>query len=72
MRGGLHPSRVAWATTQSAQKTALMDLYTATLGGSWTNSAGWSTSGSSTPDPCDNAWFGVTCNGNSGTNNRNV
>ncbi len=54
------------------QRAALVDLYIATNGGTWTTNTGWKdyVSGS---DPCDTYWTGVyPCDGSSGSPNRNV
>jgi hypothetical protein len=46
------------AVVPPEQRAALVDLYTATAGASWTTSANWMTG-----DPCDGAsrWVGITC-----------
>ncbi len=44
------------AVLPPAQITALEELYNATGGVRWTNSAGWMSG-----DPCANGWFGVQC-----------
>ena len=51
------------ASVASSQRSALIDLYTATKGstGCWTTSTGWTSSTMGTNDPCTNAWNGVTC-----------
>ncbi len=40
------------------QHSALMDLYTATLGTAWTNNSGW---GGAQGSEC--SWYGITCDG---------
>jgi len=47
----------AQAAVPQAQTDWLADLYTSTQGASWTNRTNWLTG-----DPCDNNWFGITCN----------
>ena len=37
-------------------RAALMALYNSTDGPNWTNNTGWGKG-----DPCDSAWYGVTC-----------
>jgi hypothetical protein len=48
------------------QRAALVDLYIATNGNTWIDKTGWRdhVSGS---DPCDDAWFGVECEGRPGS-----
>ncbi len=60
------------APTAAAQRAALVELYIATRGSTWSSGeTGWQdhTTGS---DPCDNNWSGVTCSGSSGSANRGV
>ena len=38
------------------ERDALMALYDSTDGANWTNNSGWGAG-----NPCDSAWFGVTC-----------
>ncbi len=54
----------AAAGIPQSERNALMALYTATNGGSWTHNDGW---GSTTVDECH--WYGISCNtaGNSVT-----
>jgi hypothetical protein len=61
----------AVAPTAAAQRAALVELYIATNGNTWSDNNGWRnhTTGS---DPCDNTWSGLTCLGIPGTANRNV
>ena len=42
--------------TPPTQIFALQDIYQNTNGQSWTNNANWNVG-----DPCDNSWFGVSC-----------
>jgi len=42
---------------RAEEKTALMDLYTATQGAAWRASDNWSLD----TDPCWDSWYGVTC-----------
>jgi hypothetical protein len=44
------------AVVPPEQRAALVDLYTATAGASWTTSANWMTG-----DPCNGAWVGIAC-----------
>lgn len=57
----------AVATTEAVQRAALVELYQATGGSSWTISTGWGSG-----DPCDAAWSGVSCNGGAGVFNRSM
>jgi hypothetical protein len=59
------------APTAPDQRAALVELYIATNGSTWSYKTGWQnhTTGS---DPCDNSWSGVVCSGISGSGNRNV
>ena len=42
-----------------ATQTAVLEaLYAATNGAEWTNNENWLVG-----DPCDNKWFGITCDG---------
>ena len=41
-----------------AQRDALVALYNSTDGDNWTNNSNWKSG-----DPCENEWYGVTCNG---------
>ena len=47
----------AKADLGSAQRDALVGLYNNTGGQHWLQNAGWGVG-----DPCDNKWYGVTCN----------
>ena len=47
-------------TLISSERSALVDLYAATSGASWSHNTGWvDSSGGS--DPCVNAWYGIVC-----------
>jgi hypothetical protein len=59
------------APTAADQRDALVDLYIATNGNSWGQNAGWRDYASGS-DPCDNTWNQVSCDGSSGSPNRNV
>jgi len=48
----------AQAAVPADQKTWLMDLYSSTDGSHWIHIDNWS----AISDPCDDAWYGVTCN----------
>jgi hypothetical protein len=50
------------APTAPDQRAALVDLYIATKGGTWTYKTGWKDYASGS-DPCDNSWNGVVCDG---------
>lgn len=55
-----------------AERAALVALYNAAGGSSWTTKTNWNTG-----DPCLNSWYGITCNGSNvtqimlGSNNLN-
>ncbi len=59
------------AVTAPDQRAALVELYIATGGSTWSTKTGWQnhTTGS---DPCDNGWAGVTCSGSSASGDRSV
>jgi hypothetical protein len=60
------------APTAPGQRAALVELYIATNGSTWsTGKTGWQNHATGS-DPCDNSWSGVTCSGSSGSGNRNV
>ncbi len=62
----------AVAPAAADQRAALVELYIATNGSSWTvGRAGWQNylTGS---DPCDNSWTGVTCTLSTGAANRKM
>jgi hypothetical protein len=59
------------APTAPAQRAALVQLYIATNGSTWSDRAGWQNYATGS-DPCDNSWSGVGCSGSSGSGNRNV
>ncbi len=61
----------AVAPTAAAQRAALVELYIATNGSTWSDRTGWQnhTVGS---DPCDNSWSGVSCDASSGAMERNM
>ncbi len=52
------PAREAGAAIPASERQALIDLYNATNGGSWTHSTGWNGAGGT---ECN--WYGVTCDG---------
>ncbi len=54
------------AELDPAERAALVDLYTSTTVGSWTDASGWSTHASGS-DPCavGALWFGLRCTGTS-------
>jgi hypothetical protein len=45
------------AAVPSEQRSALVDLFTTTGGASWRDNYHWNAA-----DPCDNSWYGVSCN----------
>ena len=45
------------AAVSTVEKNALVDLYQSTSGSIWFTATNWLTG-----DPCENLWFGVTCN----------
>jgi hypothetical protein len=59
------------APTAAAQRAALVELYIATNGSTWSDKTGWQNHATGS-DPCDNGWSGVTCSGSSGSGNRGV
>ncbi len=61
------------APTAAAQRAALVELYIATNGSTWSSggNTGWLNHGTGS-DPCDDSWRGVTCSGSAGAMNRNV
>jgi hypothetical protein len=59
------------APTSPDQRAALVELYIATNGSTWSTKTGWQNY-STGSDPCDNSWVGVACSGSSGSGNRNV
>jgi hypothetical protein len=59
------------APTAAAQRAALVDLYMATSGSTWSINTGWANHATGS-DPCDNGWSGVECSGSSGSANRGV
>jgi hypothetical protein len=59
------------APTAPDQRAALVELYIATNGSTWSDKTGWQNY-STGSDPCDNRWSGVTCSGSSGSGIRNV
>jgi hypothetical protein len=59
------------ASTAPDQRAALVELYIATNGSTWSDKAGWQNY-SIGSDPCDDSWSGVTCSGSGGSGNRNV
>jgi hypothetical protein len=59
------------APTAPDQRAALVELFIATNGSTWTSKTGWQDYATGS-DPCDNSWSGVGCSGSSGSANRNV
>jgi hypothetical protein len=61
------------APTAAAQRAALVELYIATNGSTWSSggNSGWQNH-STGSDPCDNSWSGVSCSGSVGSVNRDV
>ncbi len=57
------------APTAAAQRAALVDLYMATSGSTWSINTGWKDH-TTASDPCDNGWYGVICSGSVGSANR--
>ncbi len=64
-------SLTAVAPTAPDQLAALVELYIATKGSTWTNRTGWQNY-STGSDPCDDGWSGLTCSGVGGSANRSV
>ena len=54
-------ARVAVAAVSPLERSALVDLYNTAGGSGWSSNTNWLVG-----DPCDDSWFGVTCDG-SGT-----
>lgn len=48
------------AAVSPNEKKILVELYNSTNGDSWLDKTGWVDHG--TTDPCDDGWFGITCN----------
>ena len=46
------------AAVPASERQALVDLYTVSNGATWSTGTNWLVG-----DPCDDSWFGVTCNG---------
>jgi hypothetical protein len=59
------------APTAPDQRAALVDLYIATNGSTWSINTGWRDYAAGS-DPCDDAWNGMDCSGSSGSPSRNV
>ena len=57
-------TKTAQATVPAAEKKALVDLSNATDGANWTHNDGWNNPNK--PDPCDNHWYGISCNSTNG------
>jgi hypothetical protein len=49
------------AALPAAHRAAMMDIFTATGGASWTRNVGWLGGLTNTEDPCVARWVGVTC-----------
>ncbi len=47
----------SWSAVPQSERDALVALYNSTDGDNWTDNTNWLVG-----DPCDNAWYGVTCN----------
>jgi hypothetical protein len=52
---------VADAAVTPAVRSALVGLYNATGGASWSLSMGWRDFSAASSDPCTSSWFGVSC-----------
>ncbi len=62
----------AVAPTSPAQRAALVELYIATNGSTWSSGkTGWQNHATGS-DPCDSGWSGVSCSGSTGSANRSV
>ncbi len=48
---------VAQAAIPASERTVLLNLYTSTIGGTWTTSTNWNG-----PAGTECTWYGVTCN----------
>jgi hypothetical protein len=59
------------APTAPDQRAALVELYIATNGSSWSDRGGWLNHANGS-DPCDNLWSGLVCTGGAGSTNRSV
>ena len=62
---------VAPTAADQPERAALVELYIATNGSSWTTKTGWQNY-STGSDPCDDNWNGVLCSGSNGTIGRSV
>jgi Leucine-rich repeat (LRR) protein len=54
-------STFAFATAPQTEVDALVALYNSTNGAQWNDNTNWLVG-----DPCDNSWFGITCDNSSG------
>ena len=53
-------SSIGFAAVPQAELDSLLALYNSTDGENWTDDTNWLIG-----DPCDNSWFGISCDGSS-------
>jgi hypothetical protein len=61
----------AVASTAPEQRAALVELYIATNGSTWSTKTGWENHDTGS-DPCDDHWSGVKCSDSDGSSYRDM